>query len=291
MRQLKITQSVTNRSTKAVDKYLADISRIGMVDKEREVELAIKIKQGDQKALDELVYSNLRFVVSVSKQYQNRGVDLIDLINDGNLGLIKAAKRFDETKGFKFISYAVWWVRQSILESVSNNGRLIRVPLNKIGLQNKFLKSYSKLEQELGRQPEDEEVMIEMGIEAKEMQELLQNMCRIHSYNAPISNETESSESLLDIMKNPDDAECSPDKHLVSESMKLDIKRCLDSLNLPERTVIEKYFGLNGVREMTLSEIGEEMNKTSERIRQIKEKGMRQLRVFKKPKLLKKYLN
>jgi RNA polymerase primary sigma factor len=291
MRQLKISKSITNRSTKAVDSYLSEISTIGLISKEREVELAKRIKQGDNSALLELVNSNLRFVVSVSKQYQNRGVPLLDLINEGNLGLITAAKRFDETKGFKFISFAVWWIRQAVLESISENGRLIRVPLNKIGLQNKFLTAHSKLEQKLGRYPHDFEVMEEMGLKEKEIKDLLLSMGKVQSYDAPISND-ENSDSLLGLLVDSDKDINAPDEHMaMKESSKLDIQRCLSDLPVLEKTILEKYFGLTGKREKTLDEIASEMDYSSERIRQIKEKGLRKLRAFKRARLLQKYLN
>lgn len=291
MRQLKITQSVTNRSTRAVDNYLSDISKIGMISKEREVELAKKIKQGDEEALIELVHSNLRFVVSVSKQYQNRGMDLLDLISEGNIGLIKAARRFDETKGFKFISFAVWWIRQAVLESISNNGRLIRVPLNKVGLQKKFLTSHTKLEQQLGRLPSDEEIMENMGLNKKEINDLLSSMGKIQSYDAPMTND-ENSESLLEVLRDVDSDANAPDKPLVTtESMKLDLKRSFYNLKNNEKIILEKYFGLNDSKEMSMSEIATEMEYTVEGVRQIKEKALRQLRSFSRVKLLRKYLS
>lgn len=290
MRQLKITKSLTNRSTKAVDTYFSEISKIGMITQEQEIELAKKIKQGDEVALMKLVSSNLRFVVSVSKQYQNRGIPLLDLINDGNLGLITAARRFDETKGFKFISFAVWWIRQAVLESISEHGRLIRVPLNKIGLQNKFLTAHSKLEQVLGRHPSDFEVMEEMGLKEKEIKDLLLSMGKIQSYDAPISND-EDSDSLLGVLKVHGN-ENSPDEQLsLTESMKFDIQRCINDLSDLESVVLKKYFGLNNTREMTLSEIATEMDYSSERIRQIKERGIRKMRVLNRARLLQKYLN
>lgn len=291
MRQLKISQSVTNRSTKAVDNYLSDISKLGMITQEREIELAKKIREGDEEALRELVHSNLRFVVSVSKQYQNRGVDLLDLINEGNLGLIKAAKRFDETRGFKFISFAVWWIRQAILEAISNNGRSIRIPLNKIGLQKKFLTSHSKLEQKLGRQPHDEEIMADMNISKKEVQDILVSLNRVQSYDAPMSDD-ENSGSLLDLVVNSDSDTNAPDEPLMmKESITLDINRSFASLKPLEKKVLEKYFGLNSSKQMSLSEIAFEMEYSTERVRQIKESGLRRLRALGRARLLRKYLN
>jgi len=292
MRQLKITQSVTNRSSLAVEKYLADISKIPMIDQAREIELAPKIRAGDEKALEELVHANLRFVVSVAKQYQNRGISLPDLINDGNLGLIKAARKFDETRGFKFISFAVWWIRQTILQNIADNGRIIRIPLNKIGLQNKFLKAYSKLEQALGRQPSDEEVMVEMGLSNREISDLIDTMKRVQSYDAEITDD-DSSPTLLDVLKSSDDDSdiYSPDKPLLmTESVKIDIERILVTLSPNEREIVELFFGLNGRSSLTLAEIGLKMELTAERVRQIKEKAIRRFRIHSRSKLLRKYI-
>ena len=290
MRQLKITQSLTGRNSKAVESYLRDISKIELINQEEEVSLAKKIKQGDEEALQKMVRANLRFVISVSKQYQNRGTDLLDLINEGNLGLIKAAKKFDETRGFKFISFAVWWVRQSILESLSNNGRLIRVPLNKIGLQNKFLTSHSKLEQKFGRQPSDEEIMEEMDIDKSEMTELLAIMSRIQSYDAPVSSNEENSQSMLELMSNFEDDTYSPDKPLVTtESMKIDLERVMSKLTLREQEVLKSYFGIGIPEPLTLDEISAMIDLTSERVRQIKERAIRRLRVYGRANILGKY--
>lgn len=290
MRQLKITQSVTNRDTKAFEKYLTDIARLDLITQEREIELAKLIREGDEKALEELVHANLRFVVSVAKQYQNRGVTLLDLINEGNVGLIKAAKKFDETRGFKFISFAVWWIRQSILEAIANTGRLIRVPLNKIGLQKKFLTSFSKLEQHLGRIPTDEEIMVDMGVSEKEIREISFVLNKIQSYDAPISDD-DASGSLLDILESSEGDNNSPDEPLVVvESMKTDINRTLNTLKQSERTIIEKFFGVNGHKPMSMTEIALEMDCTAERVRQIKEKALRRLRIHSRSGLLQKYL-
>ncbi len=291
MRQLKIQQSVTNRNTKAVDNYLSDISKIGMISQEREIELAKKIREGDDNALVELVHSNLRFVVSVSKQYQNRGVDLLDLINEGNVGLIKAAKKFDETRGFKFISFAVWWIRQSILESISNNGKLIRIPLNKLGLQKKFLTSHSQLEQKLGRLPNDEEIMEDMGISKGEIRDLMLTMNRMQSYDAPMS-EDENAGSLLDITRGSDSDIDSPDEPLLTtESIKIDLERVMFTLTERERDVLKMYFGIEYTQMYTLDEIADKFELTRERVRQVKEKAVKKLRVHSRSKLLKKYLN
>lgn len=291
MRQLKITQSVTNRSTKAVDKYLNDISKIELISQEREVELAKQIKSGSTEALQELVYSNLRFVVSVSKQYQNRGVDLLDLINEGNLGLIKAAKKFDETRGFKFISFAVWWIRQSILECIANNGRIIRIPLNKLGLQKKFLTSHSKLEQKLGRQPNDEEVMEDMGLSDKEVRDLMATMNKVQSYDMAMSDD-DNSGSVLDVLVDANEDMASPDESLVlNESLRIDTKRALLSLTEREREIVKMFFGIEYPQALTLDEISIKINLTRERVRQIKEKAVRRMRGYGRAQLLKKYLN
>jgi RNA polymerase primary sigma factor len=291
MRQLKITQSVTSRTSKAVEKYLSDISKLPLITSQREIELAPKIRQGDENALQELVNANLRFVVSVAKQYQNRGVELLDLINEGNVGLIKAARKFDETRGFKFISFAVWWIRQSILQHIADNGRIIRLPLNKIGLQNKFLKVHSALEQKLSRQPSDEEVMEEMGLSEKEVRDLVQTMKKIQSYDAELTNE-EGSATLLDVLKPSEGDTNSPDEPLmISESMKIDIERTLSTLKNNERQIVELFFGLGGNRTHSLEEIGEKFELTRERVRQIKEAGVRRLRIHSRSNLLRKYLN
>jgi len=291
MRQLKITKSITNRTTLAVEKYLLDISKIPLITHDREIELAKLIKEGDKDALDELVRSNLRFVVSVAKQYQNRGIDLIDLINEGNLGLIKAGTKFDETRGFKFISFAVWWVRQSILDAIANNGRLIRVPLNKIGLQNKFLKVFSALEQELQRTPSDEEVMEKMELDLKELDSLLSSMGKIQSYDAPMLNNESDSLSVIDVLIPENSREDSPDISLIDESIKADINRILETLHPREKNIVENFFGLNGKAQMSLIEIAERYEYSPERVRQIKETALRRFRVMNKSKLLRKYLN
>jgi RNA polymerase primary sigma factor len=291
MRQLKITPSVTDRSSKSIEKYFNDISKIPLLDSQREIELAPKIRAGDEAALQELVNANLRFVVSCAKQYQNRGVALPDLINEGNLGLIIAAKRFDETRGFKFISYAVWWIRQSLLLSVAESSRLIRLPGNKIGLQNKFLKEQSKLEQELGREPSNEEIMESMDISNKQMFELLETMNRVQSFDANLTND-EGSLTLIDVLKPFDGDTNSPDEPLMfTESIQIDIERTLSTLTPNEREIVEMFFGLKGKRQMSLDEIASVQDCTSERIRQIKEKSVRKLRRYSCSTILKKYLN
>lgn len=290
MRQLKITKSITDRSTKAVEKYLTDIAKIELITQEREIELAKLIKDGDQAALEELVHANLRFVVSVSKQYQNRGVSLPDLISEGNIGLIKAARKFDETRGFKFISFAVWWVRQAILESIAQSGRLIRIPLNKIGLQNKFLTAYSKLEQRLERQPTDSEVMEEMGVDEKEIKDLSFVLNKVQSYDVPIS-EDDGAGTLLDLLTHSNKEHSSPDKPLMNESLQEDISRAVATLTDREQQVIKMFFGMGYSQEYTLDEIGMKLELTRERARQIKEKAVRRLRTHGRSTLLRKYLN
>jgi RNA polymerase primary sigma factor len=289
MRQLKITQSVTNRSEKSVDKYFSDISRIPMITADREIELAQLIRGGDEAALTELVMANLRFVVSVAKQYQNQGMSLPDLINEGNLGLIKAARRFDETRGFKFISYAVWWIRQSILQGVAEHSRLIRIPLNKIGLQNKLAKSIDKLEQELGRYPSQDEIMEFMGVEEKEMNDLMSAISgsKPKSYDASMTSD-EGAAPLLDVLIN--ESVESADNVLLTESLDFDVKRALATLTPNESSVIDKFFGLSNRTPMSLDEIGDYMDLTRERVRQIKEKAIRRLRYNGRASILKKYL-
>jgi RNA polymerase primary sigma factor len=289
MRQLKITQSVTNRSEKSVDKYFNDISRIPMITAEREIELAQLIRDGNEAAFTELVMSNLRFVVSVAKQYQNQGISLPDLINEGNLGLIKAARRFDETRGFKFISYAVWWIRQSILQGLAEQSRLVRIPLNKIGLQNKLTKSIDKLEQELGRYPSESEIMEKLDVGEKEMRDLMSaiNSSRHKSYDAPMTSD-EGAAPLSDVLVN--ESTETADNGLLSESMNFDVKRALASLTPNESLVIDKFFGLTTRNPMSLEEIGDVLDLTRERVRQIKEKGVRRLRYNGRASILKKYL-
>jgi len=291
MRQLKITPSVTNRSSKSVEKYLTELAKLPMITHEEEIELTRKIREGDKAALNKMVCANLRFVVSVAKQYQNRGIDLQDLINEGNLGLIKAAYKFDETRGFKFISFAVWWIRQSILQNIADNSRLIRIPLNKISLQNKFLTAYSKLEQDLSRPPCDEEVMEKMGLGQKEISDLMKIMQRVQSYDSPLSDD-ETSPSLLDVIQPLDSDIYSPDKPLLlTESIKKDVNRAIATLPEKEREMVELFFGLNGRQPLSFSEIALKYDCSAERVRQIKEKALRRLRRFSSSNLLRKYLN
>lgn len=270
MRQLKITKQVTNRETASLDKYLQEIGRVDLITAEEEVELARKIKQGDQNALDRLTKANLRFVVSVSKQYQNQGLSLPDLINEGNLGLIKAAQRFDETRGFKFISYAVWWIRQSILQALAEQARIVRLPLNKIGIINKVNKAFSELEQELGRTPTIDELADALEISDADVKQSLANSGRHVSMDAPLKEGDEGSSSLYDILQNTENT--NPERELILESLRSEIVRSLNTLKLREADVIRLYYGLDGSAPMTLAEIGLRFDLTRERVRQIKEK-------------------
>jgi RNA polymerase primary sigma factor len=287
MRQLKITKQVTNRETASLDKYLQEIGRVDLITAEEEVELARKIKQGDESALTRLVKANLRFVVSVSKQYQNQGLSLPDLINEGNLGLIKAAQRFDETRGFKFISYAVWWIRQSILQALAEQARIVRLPLNKIGSINKINKTYAKLEQQLEREPTADEIAVLMDMMPEDVFETMKNSGRHVSMDAPLSVNDEGG-SMYDVMEEKDSL--SPDKELIFESLRKEIERSLNTLTIREADVIRLYFGLNGQASLTLEEIGERFELTRERVRQIKEKAVRRLKHTSRSKLLKAYL-
>ena len=286
MRQLKITKQVTNRETASLDKYLQEIGRVELITAEEEVELAQKIKAGDERALDKLTKANLRFVVSVSKQYQNQGLTLPDLINEGNLGLIKAAKRFDETRGFKFISYAVWWIRQSILQALAEQSRIVRLPLNKIGSINKINKAYAVLEQKYERPPTPEEISELVELSITEVKQSLKNTGRHISMDAPLIEGEDS--SLYDVMGSEDSP--NPDAELMLESLREEIRRALDTLTPREADVVSSYFGLNGGYAMTLEEIGEKFDLTRERVRQIKEKAIRRLKQTSRSKILKTYL-
>lgn len=288
MRQLKITKQVTNRETASLDKYLQEIGRVDLITAEEEVELARKIKQGDQNALDRLTKANLRFVVSVSKQYQNQGLSLPDLINEGNLGLIKAAQRFDETRGFKFISYAVWWIRQSILQALAEQARIVRLPLNKIGIINKVNKAFSELEQELGRTPTIDELADALEISDADVKQSLANSGRHVSMDAPLKEGDEGSSSLYDILQNTENT--NPERELILESLRSEIVRSLNTLKLREADVIRLYYGLDGSAPMTLAEIGLRFDLTRERVRQIKEKGIRKLKNTSRSKVLRAYL-
>jgi RNA polymerase primary sigma factor len=286
MRQLKITKQVTNRETASLDKYLQEIGRVDLISAEEEVELAQKIKAGDERALDKLTKANLRFVVSVSKQYQNQGLTLPDLINEGNLGLIKAAKRFDETRGFKFISYAVWWIRQSILQALAEQSRIVRLPLNKIGSINKINKAYAVLEQKFERAPTAEEISDLVELSLTEVKQSLKNAGRHVSMDAPLIEGEDS--SLYDVMGSEDSP--NPDAELMLESLREEIRRALDTLTPREADVVSSYFGLNAGHAMTLEEIGEKFDLTRERVRQIKEKAVRRLKQTSRSKILKTYL-
>jgi RNA polymerase primary sigma factor len=286
MRQLKITKQVTNRDTASLDKYLQEIGRVDLITAEEEVELAQKIKAGDQNALEKLTKANLRFVVSVSKQYQNQGLTLPDLINEGNLGLIKAAKRFDETRGFKFISYAVWWIRQSILQALAEQSRIVRLPLNKIGSINKINKAFARLEQKFERPPTAEEISDYVELSITEVKESLKNSGRHVSMDAPLIDGEDS--NMYDVLRS--DESPSPDSELMVESLRKEIRRALDTLTPREADVISSYFGLNKGHAMTLEEIGEKFDLTRERVRQIKEKAVRRLKHTSRSKILKTYL-
>ncbi len=285
MRQLKITKSITNRESAALEKYLQEIGHEELISIDEEVELAQRIRKGDQKALDRLTRANLRFVVSVAKQYQNQGLSLPDLINEGNLGLIKAAQKFDETRGFKFISYAVWWIRQSILQAIAEQSRLVRLPLNQLGSVNKINKVLNKFEQENERRPNIEEIADQINLPEEKIEEAMKANSKHISVDAPFSEGEDN--NLLDVLVNNDAPMA--DKALVAESLKSEINQALQILNERERNVIEAFFGINQ-QEMTLEEIGSKYGLTRERVRQIKEKAIRKLRNNTKNKLLKTYL-
>ncbi len=286
MRQLKITKQVTNRESKSLDKYLQDISKIPLITADEEVELARRIKQGDQKALDKLTTANLRFVVSVSKQYQNQGLKLPDLINEGNAGLVKAAKRFDETRGFKFISYAVWWIRQAILQALAEQSRIVRLPLNKIGSINKINKAYSHLEQTHQRAPSTHEIAKTLDLSESNVKQSMKISGRHVSMDAPLKEGEDF--SLYDVVKT--DEMPSPDSDLIQDSLNTEVNRALNTLSDKEAQVIRHYYGISKKHPMTLQEIGDAFGLTRERVRQIKEKGIRRLRHTSKSKVLKTYL-
>jgi len=286
MRQLKITKQVTNRETASLDKYLQEIGKVDLITAEEEVELAQRIKKGDQFALEKLTKANLRFVVSVAKQYQNQGLTLPDLINEGNLGLIKAAQRFDETRGFKFISYAVWWIRQSILQALAEHSRIVRLPLNRVGTISKITKTAEKLEAEVERSPNEEEIGRNLEMTSDEVIDAMRISRRHHSLNAPFRDGDKN--SLIDVIE--DDGQIDPDEPLMAESLKDEIRQSLDTLKDRERQVIKMYFGIDRDYALTLNEIGEEFNLTRERVRQIKEKAIRRLRHRSRSKSLRTYL-
>ena len=286
MRQLKISKQITNRESQSLDKYLQEIGKVDLITPDQEVELAQLIRQGDQDALERLTKANLRFVVSVAKQYQNQGLTLGDLINEGNMGLIKAAQRFDETRGFKFISYAVWWIRQSILQALAEQSRIVRLPLNRVGSLNRISRAYSALEQRFEREPSAEELANAVNMTASEVVETMKMQGRHVSVDAPLSQEEEN--SLLDVLE--DKTEKKPDQGLISESLRKEITRALDTLTKRESDVIKDYFGLNSQSALTLEEIGTKFKLTRERVRQIKEKAIRRLRHASRSKTLKAYL-
>lgn len=286
MRQLKISKQITNRESQSLDKYLQEIGKVDLLTADEEVDLAKRIKAGDQIALEKLTKANLRFVVSVAKQYQNQGLSLGDLINEGNLGLIKAAQRFDETRGFKFISYAVWWIRQSILQALAEQSRIVRLPLNRVGSLNKISKTFSELEQKYEREPSPEELAEVLEVTTAEVVDTMKISGRHVSMDAPFIQGEEN--SLLDVLEN--DSEETPDSGLMNDSLRREVQRALSTLTQREADVITLYFGLNGEHAMTLEEIGEKFNLTRERVRQIKEKAIRRLRHTSRSKALKPYL-
>ena len=286
MRQLKITKSITNRESASLDKYLQEIGREELITAEEEVILAKKIRDGDQNALEKLTKANLRFVVSVAKQYQNQGLSLPDLINEGNLGLIKAARRFDETRGFKFISYAVWWIRQSILQALAEQSRIVRLPLNQVGSLNKINKAFSRLEQIYEREPSASELASCLEIDEDKVRDSLRVSGRHVSMDAPFSNGEEN--TLMDVIVNQDSPRA--DNTLMSESLQKEIERSLSTLTERERDVIKLFFGIGLNHGLTLEEIGAKFDLTRERVRQIKEKAIRRLRHSSRSKLLKAYL-
>ena len=287
MRQLKIAKSITNRENASLEKYLSEIGRLEMITAEEEVRLAKLIKEGDQNALDKLTKANLRFVVSVSKQYQNQGLSLPDLINEGNLGLIKAARRFDETRGFKFISYAVWWIRQSILQAIAEQSRIVRLPLNQVGSLSRIHKAFNKLEQEFEREPSQEEIAAIVELPLEKIADALRISSKHVSMDAPFVQGEEN--TLYDVIENSESPRA--DLHLMNESLKKEIERSLSTLSDREREVVRLFFGIGTIGQpMTLEEIGEKFDLTRERVRQIKEKAIRRLRHKQRSKLLKPYL-
>ena len=286
MRQLKISKQFTNRENKSLDKYLNEISKVPMIDAQEEVQLAQRIREGDQAALEKLVNANLRFVVSVSKQYQNQGLTLGDLINEGNMGLIKAAKRFYETRGFKFISYAVWWIRQSILQALADQSRIVRLPLNKVGSLGRITQAAARLEQELEREPTPQEIADSLDIAITEVENALRSSGRHLSIDAPLAEGEDN--TLLGVLDNND--EPNPDMPLLNESLQNEINRVISTLSDKERDVLKYYFGLDGNPAHTLEDISDKVGLTRERVRQIKEKALRRLRKSSKSKILKTYL-
>jgi RNA polymerase primary sigma factor len=286
MRQLKITKQVTNRDTPSLDKYLQEIGRVELISPEDEVVLARKIKAGDNEALKKLVKANLRFVVSVAKQYQNQGITLPDLINEGNLGLMKAAQRFDETRGFKFISYAVWWIRQAILQALAEQSRIVRLPVNKIGSINRINRAFARLEQTFEREPSSQEIADMLEMVSEDVKEALKTNGRTVSMDAPISSEEDN--TMYDVIPSSDAP--SPDRNLINESLAYEIERALCTLSPREAKVLKLYFGLGMKHPFTLEEIGEELSLTRERVRQIKEKAIKRIQFTTRCRILKTYL-
>ena len=286
MRQLKITHQITNRDSESLERYLQEIGKVELLTPEQEADLAKKIKAGDQVALEDLTKANLRFVVSVAKQYQNQGLTLSDLINEGNVGLIKAAKRFDETKGFKFISYAVWWIRQSIMQSLVEQSRMVRLPLNKIGSYNRLNKLITNFEQEFEREPTNEELADMLNVSVKDVKEMLKGITRHMSMDAPIGDSEEN--TMKDLMV--DEGDNKPDQTLITDSLRSDIQRLMSVLSRRDAEIVACFFGINGRPQMNLDEIGEKFDLTRERVRQIKEKAIRRLRKTRTCQALKTYL-
>jgi RNA polymerase primary sigma factor len=286
MRQLKIVKQVTNRDSKSLEKYFQEISKIGLITADEEVELALKIKKGDDKALNKLVQANLRFVVSVAKQYQGQGLKLSDLINEGNLGLVKAAKRFDETRGFKFISYAVWWIRQAIMQALAEQSRIVRLPLNKIGSINKIRKIYARLEQNEQRMPTHKEIAKQLDMTETSVEQALKNSGRHVSMDAPFREGEDS--NLYNVIQS--DESPRPDKNLIKQSLTMEIDRALETLSYKEANVIKMFYGINLPSAYSLSEIGEIFDLSRERVRQVKEKAIRNLKSKSRTHLLKSYL-
>ncbi len=286
MRQLKIIKQITNRETESLEKYLQEIAKVSLISAEMEAELTKRIKSGDQAALDKMVNANLRFVVSVAKQYQHKGLTLGDLINEGNLGLIKAAMRFDETRGFKFISYAVWWIRQRILQALAEQSRVVRIPLNRVGSLNKLSRTFSELEQKFQREPSAEELAEVLEVDPEDLADTIKMGARQVSVNAPFIQGEEN--GLLDVLE--DDSEGTPDAELMDDSLRTDVLRTLATLTKKESDVLSLYFGLNGEHPLTLDEIGTVLKITRERVRQIKENGLRRLRNKSRSELLRSFL-
>jgi len=286
MRQLKIVKQVTNRDAESLDKYFQEISKIGLITADEEVELALKIKAGNSKALDTLVSANLRFVVSVAKQYQGQGLKLSDLINEGNLGLVKAGKRFDETRGFKFISYAVWWIRQAIMQALAEQSRIVRLPLNKIGSINKIKKIYARLEQNEQRMPTHKEIAKQLDMTEVEVAQSLKNSERHVSMDAPFKEGKDS--NLYSVLQSGDAPR--PDGQLMAQSLKIEIERALGTLNYKEAKVIKMFYGIGNETMSSLDEIGEKFDLTRERVRQVKQKAIRRLQLGSKTQMLKTYL-